>query len=373
MVPRSRIRAFLLALVLVCVPASAALATPKQEIRAKRAEAVAAQAELQRLGQQFEQSVNAWEAAQAKVDAVRARIATNDAEIARIAKTNATIRALLDRRLAEAYRRGDQDLLLQALETGSLSDLIDRLTIERQLERSTGELVLELRQTTRELATRRAVLARDQRQASALAADAAAKKQAVEQAQAAQSATVTRLKRQVVGLIEQEKARQQRLRAEYVARVQAARAAAARVASALPDPGIGGSGGVGAIAVPVIPGGSDRGAIAAQEALKFLGVPYVWGGSSPSGFDCSGLTQWAWRAAGVSLDHYTGSQLHEGQSVSISDLQVGDLIFFYGGSHVGLYIGNGQFVHAPHTGDVVKVSPLAGYYSSNFYAAVRPG
>jgi cell wall-associated NlpC family hydrolase len=373
MVSSPRIRVVLLALLLLCVPTTAALATPKAEIRAKRAEAVAAQAELQQLGIRFEQSVNAWEQAQAKVDAVRARIATNNAAIARITQTNTSVRSLLTARLTADYRQGDQDLFLQALTSGSLSDILDRLTYQKQLEQSTGLLALQLRQTSRELATRRAGLARDQRAAVSLEATAQARKQEVEQAQAAQSATVTRLKRQVAGLVQEEKDRQQRLRAQYVARVAAARAAAARVASALPDPGIGGSGGPLSISDPVIPGGSDRGSIAAQEALKYLGVPYVWGGSSPSGFDCSGLTQWAWRAAGVSLDHYTGSQLHEGQSVSIDNLQVGDLIFFYGGSHVGLYIGQGQFVQAPHTGDVVKVSPLSGYYRSNFYAAVRPG
>ncbi len=373
MLSPARIRALVLALLLVCLPATASLATPKAEIRAKRAEAAAAQAELQRLGIQFEQSVNAWEQAQAKVDAVRARIATNNAAVARITKTNTSVHALLTARLAADYRRGDQDLLLQALTTGSLSDLVDRLTYEKQLEQSTGALALELRQTGRELATRKAALARDNRQATALEKDAASRKQTVEQAQAAESVTLSRLKRRVSGLVQREKERQQRLRAEYVARVEAARAAAARVADSLPDPGIGGSGGPGSIVAPVFPGGSDRGAIAAQEALKYLGVPYVWGGASPSGFDCSGLTQWSWRAAGVSLGHYTGLQVHQGQSVSIGNLQVGDLIFFYGGSHEGMYIGQGQFVHAPHTGDVVKVSSLAGYYASNFYAATRPG
>ncbi|SFY13189.1 C40 family peptidase [Streptomyces atratus] len=101
----------------------------------------------------------------------------------------------------------------------------------------------------------------------------------------------------------------------------------------------------------------------AAEAVAFaygaLGKPYVWGATGPSSFDCSGLTQAAWRSAGVSLPRTTYTQINAGRRVSRSELAPGDLVFFYSGiSHVGLYIGNGQMIHAPRTGSPVRIAPI---------------
>lgn len=92
-----------------------------------------------------------------------------------------------------------------------------------------------------------------------------------------------------------------------------------------------------------------------QEANKYLGVPYVWGGSTPRGFDCSGLTQYVYRAAGIELPRVSRDQARVGRPVDLADIQVGDLIFW--GSpvfHVAIYAGNGNYIHAPSTGDVVR-------------------
>jgi cell wall-associated NlpC family hydrolase len=115
---------------------------------------------------------------------------------------------------------------------------------------------------------------------------------------------------------------------------------------------------------------------AVQIALSFLGTPYVWGGSAPGGFDCSGLTMYAYGQLGIALTHYTGAQIHEGVSIPPDQLQPGDLLFFRADSagvpqHEGMYIGGGEFVQAPHTGDVVKISTLASYADS-YVGAVRP-
>ena len=93
---------------------------------------------------------------------------------------------------------------------------------------------------------------------------------------------------------------------------------------------------------------------AAQIALRYLGVPYVWGGSTPSGFDCSGLVMYVYAQLGISLPHYTVAQWNATLPISTSQMQPGDLVFFDGLGHVGIYIGGGQFVHAPHTGTVVQ-------------------
>ncbi|MEV4108824.1 NlpC/P60 family protein [Nonomuraea sp. NPDC049695] len=118
---------------------------------------------------------------------------------------------------------------------------------------------------------------------------------------------------------------------------------------------------------------SGNAAAVLRFAYAQVGKPYVFGGTGPNGWDCSGLTQAAWRAGGVSLPRTTWQQWAWGASrkVSLNDLQPGDLIFSNGLGHVSIYAGNGQIVHAPQTGDVVKVVKLSSY-GSGLVGAVRP-
>jgi cell wall-associated NlpC family hydrolase len=109
-----------------------------------------------------------------------------------------------------------------------------------------------------------------------------------------------------------------------------------------------------------------------QYAKRFIGVRYVYGGSSPrSGFDCSGFVRYVYAHFGVSLPHSSYAQFGDGRRVSRSSLRPGDLVFFDGVGHVGLYVGNGRFIHAPHTGTRVQITSLAGWYSSRFSGARR--
>jgi len=112
---------------------------------------------------------------------------------------------------------------------------------------------------------------------------------------------------------------------------------------------------------------NDKGGRAAQKACDLIGKPYVFGSNGPNSYDCSGLTQKAWASVGVSLEHYTKDQWGSTRSVSRSELKPGDLVFYYSDiHHVALYIGGGMVVHAPHTGDHVRMAtidrgPIAGY------------
>ena len=102
------------------------------------------------------------------------------------------------------------------------------------------------------------------------------------------------------------------------------------------------------------------GARALAAALTAKGTPYVWGGTRPGGFDCSGLMLWSFKKAGLNLPRTAAAQSSVGQPVSLANLQPGDLVFFYSPvSHVGIYVGNGQVLNAPQTGDVVKLSPIS--------------
>lgn len=127
-----------------------------------------------------------------------------------------------------------------------------------------------------------------------------------------------------------------------------------------------------------LPTAGTRGERAVAIAEQFLGIPYRWGGADPlNGFDCSGFAMYVYAQLGISLTHYTGSQWFEGVRVPWDQLQPGDLVFFEptarGPQHEGIYIGGGQFIQAPHTGDVVKISSLAEpAYLFSFVGAVRP-
>lgn len=108
-----------------------------------------------------------------------------------------------------------------------------------------------------------------------------------------------------------------------------------------------------------------------DEAYSLLGIRYVWGGENPqTGLDCSGLTRYVYNQLDIYLNHYTGDQWNSGKRVSKNELLPGDLVFFGNPiHHVGIYIGNDQFIHAPHSGDIVKITTLSSY--SGYTGAVR--
>jgi cell wall-associated NlpC family hydrolase len=107
-------------------------------------------------------------------------------------------------------------------------------------------------------------------------------------------------------------------------------------------------------------------------AKKLVGTRYVYGGSTPgAGFDCSGFVRYVYGHFGVTLPHSSYAQFSLGRHVGRGSLRPGDLVFFDGLGHVGMYVGNGRFIHAPHTGTRVRVETLAGWYSSRFSGARR--
>ncbi len=154
-----------------------------------------------------------------------------------------------------------------------------------------------------------------------------------------------------------------------IAQQQAAEAASARQAWLASSRG---SGRTWADAGGDPPSNLSRGLKVVWWAKSRLGAPYVWAGDGPSTFDCSGLTMWCYAKVGVSLPHSSADQINHGSRVSRANLEPGDLVFFgrRGIHHVGIYAGDGMFIHAPHTGDVVKISSLDS--RSDYAGACRP-
>ena len=108
-------------------------------------------------------------------------------------------------------------------------------------------------------------------------------------------------------------------------------------------------------------------------AKRYLGIPYRWGGASPAtGFDCSGFVMYVYAQVGVSLPHNAAAQYRYGRAVSRANLAPGDLVFFNGLGHDGIYVGGGRFIHSPHSGDVVKISSIHdSWYASTWVGGRR--
>ncbi|MBI0297383.1 C40 family peptidase [Streptomyces sp. PRKS01-29] len=180
-------------------------------------------------------------------------------------------------------------------------------------------------------------------------------------------ANLTAKEKARLAAIEKKKAEEARRKAAELAEKQR-QEAAAREKQRERDAG-GGSGST-APSTPSVPANGSKAAQVIAFAKAQLGKPYVWGATGPSSFDCSGLTQAAWKSAGISLPRTTWDQVKAGTRVSTSQLQPGDLVFFYDDiSHVGLYIGDGMMIHAPKPGDVVKKAPIT---EMPIYGSVRP-
>lgn len=107
-------------------------------------------------------------------------------------------------------------------------------------------------------------------------------------------------------------------------------------------------------------------------ARRFLGIPYTWGGSSPrTGFDCSGFVRYVYAHFGISLPHSSFADVWRGRHIARRSLEPGDIVFFDGNNHVGIYIGGNRIIHAPHTGAVVSIAAMSGWYAQTYDAGRR--
>jgi cell wall-associated NlpC family hydrolase len=346
-------------LVALCAAASAN-ATPGT-VASKQAQAQQVLAQIQQIDDSLGAAVESYNLANVQLK----RIESDQLENRRQLKlTRANLRVAQDSlaaRLVSAYTSTqDNSTLSVLLGATSLDDLLSRIEAVNSTSRQDASIVQQVTSFKAAVQRHRAELRKAHTEQRTIVARKAAQKQRIESQLASRRQLLSSIKGQIARIKAAEQAQQRQLAAAARSRlsgVQFPVADGLGVSASTPE----GS----TVAPPNVHGG------VVGIAMRYLGVPYVWGGSTPRGFDCSGFVSYVFAQIGVSVPHSSYAQFGMGTAISISALQAGDLVFFTGASHVGIYIGGGQFIHAPHTGDVVKISSLSGYYSSNFAGARR--
>jgi cell wall-associated NlpC family hydrolase len=317
-------------------------------------------AEIQVMDSNLERARNLYDSANAKLHAIEHSLTINRVGL-HAARANLVIsQKNLSQRLVSIYtQRDNQSTLAVILGATSVDDLVNRIESVQSLSSQDVAVVHQVVSFKHEVTVRQHTLVRDHHAQATLVRQRAAAKVRIASQLGREHRLYDSIKGEIAHLVSLQHARQLAL-----ARQAQQRLAAYQSQSQGQSPALDLSTGFTA------PPSQYTGVVGI--AMQFLGVPYVWGGSSPSGFDCSGFVMYVYAQVGVSLPHYTGAQWSMGVPVASGDLQPGDLVFFDGLGHVGIYIGGGEFIHAPHTGDVVRIDSLSdGWYAATYDGARR--
>src|SRR5688500_15235014 len=351
----------------------AGAATADPSISSKREQAQAILGQIREMDSQLSHAIESYNLANVQLDRIDADLQVNGRHLV-VAKSSLNVaHAHVAQRLRALYINGGSGGAVEViLGAKSLDDILDRLDMAERVGGQDSKVLRDVKRFRNEVKTRRAKLRHARERQAQIVAERAAQRRSIESQLAERQRLYESVKDEIQRLEAAERRRQAEIERQARARVAAAaagnayeRQATVEIAS---ESGVTmGSGSISTSAPPSRYGG------VVGIAMQYLGVPFVWGGASPSGFDCSGLVMYVYSQMGVSLPHNAAMQYNSvGVFVSRDQLQPGDLVFFDGLGHMGMYIGGGQFVHAPHTGDVVKISSLYdSWYASTYVGAKR--
>lgn len=343
----------LLAVVTVClstvgVPSRPAAADPLADARAKASQIAA---ELESNGRKIDALSQQYAAARYKIEQLKGEIAATKAEIARDRDLVAQNQRKVRKAAINAYINDGATAASNPLFATNTKEVASTQVYGEIAVGDLASAIANLNTAQRQLSVKTKDLKGQQAATESAAAAASAALRQAQGLQARQQATLGQVRGNIANLIAQQQ------RAQAAAQAQQAQQAISRGPSDYDLPP---------------PPSDPRAAAAVAFAESMLGVPYVWGGASRSGVDCSGLTMLAWAAAGVSLPHFSGAQMANTTPVPISAIEPGDLLFYGpgGSAHVSIYIGGGKVIAAPYTGAYVRVE--GANFGGNFVGARRP-
>jgi cell wall-associated NlpC family hydrolase len=335
-------------------------------VSSKRAQAQQVMGQLQHLSDSLERARSQYDASTQQLAKIQHDLRVNRSEL-KLAKHNLKrSQSVIAQRLVSLYTSDEASTLEVVLGARSLDDMITRMDSAKSVTSLDSRVLSQVKTFRTAVKRNHELLAKARSAQQHVVAQRAAAKASIESQIGQQNSLLSSIKGEIAKIVAADQAHQRQLAAAAQQRLTLNRVSQAQAQDTV----------IGATAIApqsltvVAPPSTHSGA--ADAALGQLGTPYVWAGSQPGGFDCSGLVMWAFAQVGVSLPHSSYAQYGYGVPVSRDQLQPGDLVFFDGLGHVGIYIGGDQFVHAPHTGDVVKISSLSeGWYTSTFVGARR--
>ncbi|MCM8709644.1 NlpC/P60 family protein [Clostridium sp. SYSU_GA19001] len=296
-----------------------------------------------------------------KIEQIQKDIKAAETEIKKAEEAMKAEKDLFNKRMRAMYINGVDGYLSILLEAKGFSDFLSRVEDIKKIAEADKKIIAELEAKKEDINKKKQALDNQNASLLALKAENEQKLAKLNESKKEQAKLIADLKKQEAQYTAEISESQKRI-SEISSQLQALRSKP--VATVNPSRGATSN-------VSVNASGSDIVAF----AYKFEGTPYRWGGTTPAGFDCSGFTQYVYRAFGVSLPRTAAAQASVGTPVSFDQLQPGDLVFFKRSGrpihHVGIYVGNGTYIHSPQSGDVVKISDLNRRVGKDYYGAVR--